>query len=327
MGNAARIFAITEAINANDKNVKFTICTWGAGFRFLSEHANHENIKLVELSSYSTACSGVMSKILFLIQLPAVYIKNICTLRRLAKKTKSSLVLLDSDYHFPAFWGLPSRILFLGQAWDVIKREKTKAQRWHSWRDIFWFYLREKFDAYLHTLLSDYVFVPCFDPGIHCETKRVIYIPLIVRPEFTRSEGVKIQSQEKLGLLLSGSGLFSEQFQPILKKLNLKLIDSTPSRAADFLKYKAIVVQGGLSSISECIALGKFIFVIPMPNHPEHILNAQEVVKRRLGARIDLDDLSHLDLDELLRGANCSWPQPCATNGALVMAQKIQKFW
>src|SRR5947208_1851671 len=97
MGNASRVSGIAKELLETD--VELTIASWGAGFRFLREFKQNSKLQfdLLELQPYggSTLRSAL------------AFVSNCVRLRRLVKEFRPDAILLDSDYHVPAYLGAP----------------------------------------------------------------------------------------------------------------------------------------------------------------------------------------------------------------------------
>jgi uncharacterized protein (TIGR00661 family) len=95
--------------------------------------------------------------------------------------------------------------------------------------------------------------------------------------------------------LLSGSGIERAPFVELAEKNHLQPLDAgSLSHSCNIDAYEYVIVQGGLSSISECLARKKFLVVIPISSHPEQALNAYEVEKMGHGLAATLKDLDSL---------------------------------
>lgn len=289
MGNASRVVAIVEAIadQARETGTKIRchVVTWGSGHRFLCEYKKEctAEFDLTQIEDYELNVSVYNSF--------ATYWRNLQRIRRLVKKIQPRLLLLDSDYHFPAYVGAGCPVVYVGQAKDILQRARSHRYKPSTWRERLAFALREKLDSALQTLVSNLVLVPCFrEPG--AEGKRIQRIPLIVRKEFLQ-ENSPTEHQDRVGMLLSGSEIERSAFLALAEKYNLPLLSPVPSRASKLDQFEVLLIQGGLSSISECIARSKFMVVVPMTDHPEQLLNAREVEQLGLGISSDLTEIHH----------------------------------
>jgi predicted glycosyltransferase len=118
---------------------------------------------------------------------------------------------------------------------------------------------------------------------------------LIVRREFLGE--ATSSTRQNVGILLSGSELEKAAFMELAVKFGLKVfspnVSTVPSRASELDDFEVVFTQGGLSSISECLARDKFLVVFPLSHHPEQLLNAMEVEQLGLGLASRLEELNH----------------------------------
>lgn len=261
MGNAARVAALVEALSSR---IECHVVTWGAGVGFF------RNAEVTALRDYAHAPFRV----------PVRFVLNSLHLRRLIRKFEPDLLVLDSDYHWPAYlWaGIP--IAYVGQASDVLERAEAARYRPAAVMEWLNFLIREQADSWFQRRISTRILVPCFS-GLGPVDAQVERIPLIVRAEYLRGQGRVAAGPP--AVLLSGSGIGSSAFRALQRHGGFKFLNEVPSRPADLDACGIIFVQGGLSSISECIARGKFMVVVPIARHPEQYLNAMMVEKLGLG--------------------------------------------
>lgn len=292
MGNASRVVAIVEAISDQAQEmgaqIRCHVVTWGSGHRFLSEYKKdgHADFDLTRIEDYSLKPN--------LFRYMTTFGKNVITIRRLVKKLKPKVLILDSDYHFPAYFGAGCPVVYVGQAKDILERARLNRYRPSTVRERIAFALREKLDSVLQTIFSTAVLVPCFS-GTGSKGKRIHRIPLIVRKEFLQQNSPS-ERGDRIGMLLSGSEIERNAFLTLAEKYNLPLLSPVPSKASKLDQCEIVLIQGGLSSISECIAREKFMVVVPMSDHPEQLLNAQEVEQLGLGIRSDIAEVTRLSI-------------------------------
>ncbi len=300
MGNASRMIAVAEEMIslASQQGLKLRvhIASWGSGYKFLKQSQNHRDLEfeLHQLEAYPAQLSQLVFKGF------STFCRNSFLIRRWLWKIRPTLILLDSDYHFPAFLGSDCPVFFMGQAADVLKRAKRCSYSPDSWKEIINLNLRERLDFFFQRCVAKSVIVPSFRVTANTDAK-IHHIPLVVRREFlcpTQPQSTSL----RIGILLSGSRLEKDHFVNFAKRHHLKILSpddlhpntTVPSRAEMLDRFDLLFIQGGLSSISECIARGKFVVVFPMQGHPEQILNAVEVEQLGLGIKANVDDLSNL---------------------------------
>ncbi len=326
MGNASRVVAIVEAVadQAQEMGVRIRchVVTWGSGYRFLNEYKK-EGVADFDLSRIEDyALQAPFAKTV------GTYFRNVLAIRRIVRQLKPKLLLLDSDYHFPAYLGAGCPVVYVGQAKDILERARSHRYQPSTWRERLTFALREKLDSGLQTLFSTVVLVPCFR-ATGSSSKRIQRIPLIVRKEFLQ-ENSRTDQKDRVGLLLSGSEIERSAFLALAEKYNLPLLSPVPSKASKLDQFEVVLIQGGLSSISECIARSKFMVVVPMTDHPEQLLNAREVEQLGLGIRSDLREVGRFpNLLEKIEREKSRRPTPQASvdcGGAQAAARYILDF-
>ncbi len=314
MGNASRVVAIIEAL---DNNLQCHVVTWGSGHRFFSEYHRKSGaaFTLHQMEGYKLKVN--------LLSYIKSFIRNVLLLRKLISTVQPSLILLDSDYHFPAYFGMSAPVVYLGQTLDILERAHAMRYRPSNWRERVTFALRERLDGWYQKLFADVILVPCFG-RVGPVSRKIKRIPLIVRRQFLKSTKRPID-HGKTGILLSGSEIEKNAFAALGQRFSLPVLNPVPSQADMLERFDIVVVQGGLSSISECIALSKFMVVVPIEDHPEQFLNAMQVEQLGLGLRSSLYEMAdwpHL-MDRVMRNVDQSPKSNVACTGAEAAAKII----
>ena len=265
-----------------DTKLQFEVFGWGVGYEFFEsiQKKCELSFQLHRLHSYGDGSVGT-------------FFRNCRILKKAVEEIHPMLIVLDSDYHFPAYWFSNCPVVSVGQAYDVVERSRDYQFRSIS-EALRWFFY-EKLDAWIQTRFSNHVIVPAFR-NFSRQSKKIVKIPLVVRNEFIEKR--RVAPTSTLGFLLSGSQLESEKFLAVAKAHNLEVISpacgTTATRAESLDRFDFIITQGGLSSISECMARQKFMIVVPLADHPEQSLNASEVERLGLGLKATIYDLENL---------------------------------
>ncbi|MFA6091880.1 MAG: glycosyltransferase family protein [Elusimicrobiota bacterium] len=337
MGNSTRLMGIAQSLRhrfrAPREKLRLVICTGGKTAAYWSENASSVQAEVVRLDDYvfsehPSQCPRIRWSGFIRPRSAAVYLRNSLRLRALIESSAVDLALIDSDYHcLPLLLaGIP--IAALGQARDVLRRYATNR---HLAPIPPWNMLIERLDFQFQRLISRSVLVPCFEPAAAQEGS-VTALPLIVREEFTAA-GRSAGPQNGLYVLTGGSGIGSAALLDYAKRYDLPVIGSfpEPSTALDIEgrplidRASAVIIQGGLSSISECIARQKKMIILPIEGHAEQVINAVEVERRGLGLRVsELSASPNVFLERLERispaAPERSWPQ---VNGAQAAARTL----
>jgi len=300
MGNASRALAILQAIRKQSSSAEIHVFTWGRGHEFLA--AAGTGFELHELRPYAWSGNWASRLAAFVV----AYVRNVRSLAAARREYRPCVVLLDSDYHFPAFLGRGLRIYCLGQAADVLLRASRFGYRPRSWASWSSYWVGEWLDAWLQAMLAHKVFVPSFiPPALPTARGCLEWVPLIVREEFRKArttEGARIAA------FPGGSGLEAARFIRVAGNVGAEVLAARGPLMPELLQGAAtVVVQGGLSSISECISLGKKMIVVPIQGRAEQELNAQTVNSLGWGAE---------------QGA-AGTPHPIRTDGADVVAGRL----
>lgn len=327
MGNASRVVAIIEELGAlaarDAQPLQIHVFSWGAGYKFLAHYRAETGASfgLTEGEAYA-----------HWLRAPAAYARNVRSLARLARAWPPTLIVLDSDYHFPAFVGTRAPVISIGQAHDVVLRARVSGFQHGSWRAHLNFQLRERFDSWVQRVFSHQVLVPSFRARSR-PASPFLAIPLIVRREFLERPARESRTP-KIGLLLSGSEFEKAVFLEFARTHGVPVVSPSatgahfapvPSHAGVIDQFDVVFTQGGLSSISECIARKKFVVVFPLKDHPEQILNAREVERRGLGLCAHTRELANLPrlMHRIERCRRHAHRRPVACNGAQVAARHL----
>jgi hypothetical protein len=297
MGNSARLLGIVQALRRDFRvqreELRIVVCAGGKAARFWQANAASVQAEVVTLEEYSFSPGQAGAQRIrwsgFLrLRSAAVYLRNSLRLRALLKRGPADLALIDSDYHcLPLlFAGIP--IIALGQAGDVLRRQSAGGGR--AGLPALGMFI-ERLDFLFQRLVSRLVLVPSFSPAPGAG--KVRFIPLIVREEFTAPEGPAPETGT-LYALTGGSGIGSAALLDYAGRHGLTVIGSLPepSPVLDgegrplIDRAAAVIVQGGLSSISECLARGRKMVVLPIEGHGEQFSNAAEVERLGLGLRV-----------------------------------------
>lgn len=296
LGNATRQVAILEEVFARDPGAEVHVFTWGNGYRLLRSYQERFSFSLVPLIPYSLrkikwSYSAAMIASAFVFAL--FYPVNSLILLGYRLRLSPELVVFDSDYHFLSFlFGKPRR-LFLGQAADVWRRSRAYSLK-DLWANKMLFSsLIERMDFFVQTFFCHHVFVPVFkNTTASSRGKKTTEIPLIVRKSFLKAG--EAGNNDGPAVLMGGSTLDSNTLVLFAKKNKIPIFqfdpknESTAFQISTSLKnHNPIIIQGGLSSISEVLALGKELVILPISGHLEQFLNLKGLQALRLATDFD----------------------------------------
>lgn len=274
LGNATRSFAIAEELRAQNPEQEIHVFTWGRAFDFWKNQNTIEGVKLHALRAYA----GV-----FGLRNIFSYVSNTFRLWRARRLFAPQFVLLDSDYHFGAFFFRRFPLYFLGQAYDVLSRAEQVGFKSRNVKDWLTFLFREKFDFYAQSFFCDCILVPTFASAPSKVRGKIRAVPLVVRKFFLKPPPVS--ENISYAVVASGSGWGRSQLANVASSLreDLQIPPVHPGISEALRTATVVLTQGGLSSISECVALNKFCVCTPLEGHPEQEINARTLELLGLG--------------------------------------------
>ena len=276
LGNATRQHALLEELAsrlaAEKRRLDLVVCGWGRAAAYFRDRPG---IRLVELAPYPGS--------------PLVFLRNSYRIFREVLRHRPQIILLDSDYHWPAYFFLRSRVVYVGQAWNVVFAAIRERPRWPA-RTWLRFLFLELGDALYQTIFSRLVLAPGFVEETK-ETALCARIPLLVRSAYRSSHPEEAETApEEWIVSLSGSGLESHALRELADSRGYPLLgpkaegDPVCTERPRLDGYAGVITQCGLSSLSEAVARRKPMALVPMANHPEQHMNALTVARLRWGA-------------------------------------------
>ncbi len=335
LGNSTRLLGVVQAIRRRFKvppdELRVIVCTNGRAVEFWKRNGPAVFAEVLPLAPYPLRVGAEESGIRWLAFLRPTsawtYWINTWRIFSFLKADRADLALIDSDYHCLPLLLFRLPIIALGQAWDVLRRFELSGPRSPIPRSSM---LIERLDFFFQRLVSRIILVPSFGP-VGPMTSRLETVPLIVRQEFTLPQ--RKTHGGRIHVLLSGSGIGAEPLLAYARRYGLPVIggNEDPSSALDARgtpcidESQVVLLQGGLSSISECLARGKKMIILPMEKHGEQLANALEV--ERCGQGILVSKLAPLPelvarLEQVTGKPSRDNPTP-RTNGAEVVAERL----
>ena len=327
LGNATREWALIEALRQEEPSIDITVFTWGKALRFFRDELgrkSHISVDLVPLFPLTLSADFlpyVVTMFIGLLMLP-LFVLNLIHIAFHAFRARPNVIIFDSDYHIFPFLTAKGIRVSVSQAPDVMERSCDFGWRFLLQNGFLSSYLIEWFDFQWQRILHQYVFVPVIVPkngfGL---SGQIFEVPLIVRKEFRRF--FKHSPWGRPAVLPGGSGIEKRRIANLAQQERLEihwpfLSKGRQKDPATFLaEFNPVVLQGGLSSLSECLALSKTVHLVPIERHWEQFLNAREVEK--LGVTCSWK--------ELRSNASVSdFQQRVRVDGADVIARRICEF-
>lgn len=301
-GNASRQLAIIQELRKKDQDLSITVFSWGRGYDFLQPEAKALRFELRSLFSLTSTrqnsflISFIMTGLFYLIQYPV----NFLYLLGWGFIRQPKIVIFDSDYHVPAFLFSRAKRISVNQVPNIHWAGKKYSLSFIRRQGFLFSYLVESMDYLFQSLFANEILVPVLNPkksfGRHSWIRLV---PLIVRPQFLKTSTQTIDSDRGPALVLGGSGVDTEKLRNWAQKKSIRIFERTPGESSErscllneIRSHNPLIVQGGLSSLSEGLALQKYLFVSPVARHWEQFINCEEVIALGHGQRVTSEELA-----------------------------------
>ena len=311
LGNSTRIHGIIQHIDKY-QNYKFDIFGYGNSAQYFKQVPEVQNI----YESFSLKYGLKKGKIDFIRTAGKTFqnCQAIYKSRQYLKKIlqKNTYELIVSDSNFSAFFlGKRPKLISINNANRIINSVHTIKKTAYLTS-----FLIEWIDFIYNKMTADLVISPFFIK--YKNTKKYKNTALIVRKEFLnqvdqtsppRKKTKDNQNPPKRHHVLivpSGAGLFSKIAlkkdkinydisivgSHILTSKNIKKHNKTFNASHLIKQSTAVVINGGLSSISEALAMKKPMVIIPIKGHLEQKINADWIQKNNLGLLSSWDSMS-----------------------------------
>jgi len=218
---------------------------------------------------------------------PLRYLSNRRLAARALDEFKPDLLVVDSDFYcFPAARrrGIPIISINSSPATIALFRKMDLSAA----NMLFSYYCVEKVDCWLQRRHADRIICPVLE-SVETGIAKVQQVPPIVRRQFR--DGVEEGTSRALydiAVMLGGSGIGASSIDLSGVTGSMVVLGAPDGRyppwavqlpftaepAAYLSRARILVIQAGLNSISEAIALKKPAVVVPIPNHAEQFVNA-----------------------------------------------------
>jgi UDP:flavonoid glycosyltransferase YjiC (YdhE family) len=315
MGNSTRCQAVMEHLA--EKGVKIHILTSGNGLDYFQGKKFVQSLTAMESFYYSGKDGGVSGWSTFksLRSLLAIAKSKKAQLSALLDKIHPDVAVIDSEYAIRPLRRRKIPVVALNTS-EMIVSEYLKCRnvpagiRSHFWFVEFSDYLFHK--HYCDLVLSPF---PLRTPTRHRKFKR---IGLIVR-RAVAEQAAQVANRNfatprelrRVLFMLSGSvhasNIRFEQYQlpfkidvvgrPGTSRDNITYHGRQMDNTALLMQADALVINAGYSAVSEAFALGKPVFVVPVPGHAEQFVNARLISQLGFGFKATEADL----LPQMLR--------------------------
>lgn len=305
LGNCTRDFAILEKL---EHDVDINIVASGNAYNFFKD--KYKTYRLKGFNYSGNEKINIIGTILLNWSFLYKFIINNIKAIRIVQKVKPDLIIVDSDLSFfliSKFKKLPLIAIntspIINKQWAALSRKGKKFY--------LSFYCIESLEYLLLKYFADIIICPSLEK-YDFNNRKIRQVDLIVRDNYIQKpEGDNLNKvTNSLCIMLGGSGLgakldlasFSRgEFSNIavignsknnLLK-NLGNYKGVVDNSIDYLTMaKYVVIQAGLSSLSEVVALKKPFITMPIHNHVEQYLNATFFTKFGFGIIAFKDNLS-----------------------------------
>ena len=312
LGNSTRIHGIIQHIN---QNYKFDIFGYGNSIQYFKQVPEVQNIFEIFPLKYGLKAG----KIDFIRttgktfqNLQAIY-KSRQYLKRILQKNTYEIIVSDSN--FSAFF-LKNRpkLISINNANRIIKQAfKIKKKAYLT------SFLIEWIDSIYNKFIPDLVISPFFKE--YKNTKKIKNTALIVRKEFLNQadqtessskekkpkKALKLPKKHQVLIVTSAAASVNPKISLKQDKINydisivgdhnltsknIKRHNKTFNTSSLIKQSTVVVVNGGLSSISEALAAEKPMVVVPIKGHLEQKINADWIQQNNLGVLSSWSNLS-----------------------------------
>jgi len=322
LGNSSRCVPLIKEIEK--VGVEVDLMSSGKALPFLEHYFPHKEIIALSQPEYGINAKGDFSLFKTLKSLHSfikVLSKNKRCIEEKLTKRPYSAVILDSIYSYPLdknLWRGP--LVGLNNAIDVFRnRSFYPLQTWGQLSI-------EAMDLLYYLSQADLIISPTLEENYHRISKFHL-TPPIVREEI-RYQEPRSPVLKKVLVMLSGSS-----FQTNLSFLNKELyssmditwIQSNKAPIHNNVKLlkeaDLLIVNGGLSSLSEVAVLAKPSLVIPLSQHAEQLHNAISISKKGF-AKISLTNDHEANFQEVIKNFGSFTNHPPLPSGTK-MASRI----
>lgn len=305
LGNSTRCHAVIQHLTSAGCRVH--VLTSGNGLSYFQNRDGIESVSEMESLFYSRTNQGVSgwSTLKSLVPLARLLKAKHDRLTRLLDEWKPDVAVIDSEYTVFPLRRRRIPIVAINTSEVVVTEYLKRRKRAVGTRSHFWFI---EFSDYLfHRCFADLVLSP-FPQRTVTRHRKFQRIGLIVRPEVNQLATQRLQEKilsprqiRTVVFMLSGSIHASQvTFDDYQFPFKIDVVGRAGqsqgqvvfhgrqmNNAAFLERADAFVINGGYSAVSECFALRKPTFVLPVPGHAEQFVNASLIEDFGLGFAVN----------------------------------------
>jgi len=296
LGNSTRCTQLIEYYQMQGYSID--IFTSGNGLKYFKERSipNTKTYHLIPIKySLSDNKISTLKTILNFSDHFKTLSLNAKKIKQHIQKHDTKTIFVDSDYSY-LFWRkyTHANIIAVNNAFEVLSTFYNKKKFKLLLIAHFYFELA---DLLINYIICNKILCPCLSypnnkPYSQILFKKMIFIPPLVRSEFTAHSKQNAPSLPLKGLLfLSSSGVsdaIMEQYLSRLKKYHISILTPQMRSAFNynlFCQYDFFIINAGASSLAEIMALKKPALVYPIPRHAEQEINASIYHDLKLGIK------------------------------------------
>jgi hypothetical protein len=311
LGNSTRCHAVIQRLAS--AGCRIHVLTSGNGLSYFQDRDGIESLTEMESLYYAKAGKGISgwSTLKSLIPLARLAKAKHNRLERLLDECKPDVAVIDSEYTISPLRRRRVPVVAINTSEVVVSEYLKRRQRATGIHSHFWFV---EFSDYLfHRFFADLVLSP-FPRRTVTRHRRFKRIGLIVRPEIKRlaaqcsvEKTLSPRQIRTVVFMLSGSIHASQvDFDGYQLPFKIEVLGRPGeshgqvffhgrqlNNCAFLERADAFVINGGYSAVSECFALGKPTFVLPVPGHAEQFVNASLVEDFGLGFATNEAEVLH----------------------------------
>jgi len=305
LGNSTRCHAVIQRLAA--AGCRIHVLTSGNGLAYFQNREGIESLMEMESLFYSQSSAGISgwSTLKSLVPLARVAKAKQARLSGLLDEWNPDVAVIDSEYTISPLRRRGIPIVAINSSEVVVSEYLKRRQGAVGTQSHFWFI--EYSDYLFHRRFADLVLSP-FPRRTATRHPKFKRIGLIVRPEIkelaARRAGERVLSPRQIRtvvFMLSGSIHATEvKFEGYDFPYRIEVVGREGQSRGQVMfhgrqmnnmgfleRADAFVINGGYSAVSECFALRKPTFVLPVPGHAEQYVNASLVEDMGLGFRVN----------------------------------------
>ena len=295
LGNSTRCHAIIQHLH---KDFEIDVFVYGNSLKYFKQVSEVNQIfkgasieytlKNGKIKFFTTIKNSIKS-----------ILKNRTYIKQILKSKSYKMIISDSQYSAVFLKNRPY-LISINNANRIIKKA-WKMKKKNYWSQ----YFIELLDCIYNQIIPDQVVSPFFD----CckDSSHIKHVPLIIRKEFDVGT-IKSDSKKQINrifIMTSGANNLKQSQVIHFNNKNYKVfalkgshiegdvqkIDKIYNTSHLITESDILVINGGLSSISEVLALKKPMLIIPIKGHIEQKINASWIQKNKMGLISSWDNL------------------------------------